>query len=282
MNSHKHNILVLKRILLALILLTGFAGSAGLAAAATITVGGTGTAGSMVSLLAAAYIAQHSDDEIRLINPPMGSGASIQAVAAGAIDIAVTGRVLSDKERSLGLKDRELGRTPFVFVTSDQRQQPGFSLEQIAGIYAGKIKQWPDGSPLRLVLRGARESDTLALREMSPQIRQAVDDALTRTGALVADNDLDNVELLEKTPGSLGTCSLGLILALQSKLRPLPINGVVPSPQAIKEGRYPYVKSLYVLVRPNPTPETQRFVNFMFSAQGADVLSKVGYLPNEP
>ena len=264
---------------LALMLATGLAAPLKSTRAETLVVGGTGSATPLVEQFAQAYGRIKPDITVRLISPPMGSNGSIRAMLAGAIDLAVPGKPLSDAEKAQGGQAWELGRTPFLVVTSKQPPPPGFTFEQLAAIYSGKVTAWADGSPIRLVLRSPTESDTLILRKLSPMMDAAVEAALARPGLLVAANDLENADLLEKTPGSLGTANLGLVQDQNRALHALSINGAAPTLAALSQGTYPWSKAIYVARGPTLSPAAQGFLEFMLSAAGRDLLERAGYIP---
>lgn len=156
---------------------------------------------------------------------------------------------------------------------------PGFTVEQLAAIYSGKMTTWSDGAPIRLVVRNLFESDTLILRKMSPDMDRAVDVALARPGMLVAANDLENIDLLERTPDSLGTSNLALVQAQNRKLNALPIDGKEPTLAALRQGTYPYSKSIYLARGPKLSPVAQGFLEFILSASGKEILDRAGYVP---
>lgn len=264
---------------LAWALAAGLANPLNSAQAETLTVGGTGSATPVVEQIAQAYRSLKPDVTVRVIHPPMGSNAAIRAVLAGAIDLAAPGRPLADTEKAQGGQEWELGRTPFVVVTSQKQPHPGFTFEELAAIYSGKVTVWADGSPIRLVLRSPMESDTLVLRRLSPVMDAAVAAALARPGMLVAANDLENVDLLEKTPGSLGTTNLSLTQSRNHKLQALPINGTAPTLAAMAQGTYPYVKSLFITRGPTLSPTAQDFLEFVLSASGREAIERIGYMP---
>ncbi|MFZ1828360.1 MAG: substrate-binding domain-containing protein [Candidatus Competibacteraceae bacterium] len=250
--------------------------------AETLTLGGTGSATPLVEQFARAYSSLKPEISVRVINPPMGSNGAIRAVLSGAIDLAVPGKPLTDADKARGGQDWLLGRTLLVFVTTKEPPpSEGFTIEQLAAIYSGKVTTWADGSPIRLVIRGPAEADTLILRKLSPAMEQAVDAALARPGLLVAANDLENLEVLEKTPGSLGTTNLGLMLAQNRKLslHPLPIDSRTPTLATLEQGAYPYSKEIYVARGPKLSPAAQGFLDFLLSASRQEILERAGYLP---
>ncbi|HRD49276.1 MAG: substrate-binding domain-containing protein [Candidatus Competibacter sp.] len=264
---------------LACALAVGLANPLNSAQAETLTVGGTGSAAPVVEHLAQAYRSLKPDVTVRVIHPPMGSNAAIRAVLAGAIDLAAPGRPLADTEKAQGGQEWELGRTPFIVATSRKQPHPGFTFEELAAIYSGKVTVWADGSPIRLVLRSPMESDTLIMRRLSPAMDAAVAAALARPGVVIAANDLENVDLLEKTPGSLGTTNLSLMQSRHRKLQVLPINGAAPTPAAMAQGTYPYVKSLYIVRGPTLSAAAQGFLEFVLSASGREAIERIGYMP---
>jgi len=257
----------------------GIAGVLMSARAETIAVGGTGSAAPLIERLAGAYKSQKPDFSIKIIEPPMGSNGAIRAVLAGAIDLAFPGKPLAAEERAKGGQNWELGRTPFLLATSKEAPPAGFSSEQLAAIYGGKVSAWPDGSPIRLVLRSPSESDTRLLRELSPAMDAAVEAALARTGMLVAANDLENADLLESTPGSLGSINLALLQARDRKLNAIPLNGVAPTLANLAQGSYPHAKSIYIVRGPKLAPAAEGFLAFVLSASGTALLDGAGYLP---
>lgn len=248
--------------------------------AETLKIGGTGTATPLIERLVTHYQNRKPAVSMQIVSPPMGSNAAIRAILAGAIDLAVPGKPLSDAEIALGGRYWALGRTPFVLATSRQSPHPGFSLAQLAAIYSGEVVNWPDGSPIRLILRTPMESDTLALRKLSPTMDHAVEVALARPGMLSAENDLQALELLEKTPGSLGTTSLALVQNRSAKLVLLPIEGAEPTLANLRSGVYPYQKNLYIARGSTLSPIAQDFLDFTLSVAGKEILEQSGYLPD--
>jgi len=249
------------------------------ASAETLTVGGTGSSTPLIERFAQAYAKLKPEITVRVIDPPIGSSGSIRAILAGASDLAVPGRPLNDEEKARGGQDWELGRTPFLIVTSQKQPQPGFSFAQLAAIYEGKQTAWPDGSPIRLVMRSPTESDTLLLRKLSPEMDRAFETALARPGILVAANDLENLQLLEKTPGSMCRSTLGLLKSQNSTLQVLDLNGMKPGLDDLREGRYPYYKTLYLARGPKLSPAAQGFIDFMLSTAGKEILEHSNYQP---
>ncbi len=245
-------------------------------AASTVRIGGTGSALGTIKILANAFEASRPDTKI-IVVPALGSSGSIKAIAADALDIGLSGRPLKPTERAQSLTEREIARTPLVLAS--MRAHSGFRLSDIARIYDGRLQTWPDGSPLRPVLRPESETETALLRAISPEIDHAVAVAHARPGVHIAITDQDSADAIEKIPGALGTSTLALILSEQRKIKALPLNGFAPSVAALARGSYPYFKPLYVITPQNPSESARAFAAFIQSWQGARILLNNGYLP---
>lgn len=246
------------------------------AVADTLKVGGTGSALGTMKILAEAYRASRPDTQIMVV-PALGSSGSIKAVAAGVLDIGLSGRPLKPAEREQNLAEREVARTPLVLAS--MRVHSGFTLSDIVRVYDGTLQTWPDGSPLRPILRPESDSETALLRAISPEIDRALTTAHARPGVHIAITDQDSADAIEHIPGGLGPSTLALILSEQRKIRALPLNGVAPSVAALRRGSYPYFKPLYLVTPQNPSGPARAFAAFIQTRQGARILSDNGYLP---
>ena len=246
------------------------------AQAQEIKIGGTGAALGTMQRLAHAYANTLADATITVL-PSMGSGGGIKAVLAGAIQIGVSSRPLSEAETRAGAVSVEYGRTPFVFATSAGNKVTGITTQSLADFYAGKVEQWPDGSRVRLVLRPIGDMDSETIKAMSPAMREAKLAAEQRKGMLFTVTDQETASAIEKTPGALGPSTLALMVSEKRALKALTLDGVGPSVQNIANGSYPLVKQLLMVTGPKTPPEALAFVSFVQSAAGREILHQTGH-----
>lgn len=249
------------------------------AAAETVIIGGTGSSGPLMQLLADEFRVGHPQVEFRVITPPLGSGGAIRALADGKIDIAVAGRKRNADDPADKFVTMELARTPFVMATRDGVRPRGFSLSELAEVYDGMLTAWDDGQPIRLILRAPTESDTHTLRALSPHMDAAVEAAARRGGMVTAENDLDTVELIGKVPGALAPTTLGLLRTLGAHYRVLPLDGVAPSRQALESGKYRWAKTLFAIHGPQASAATREFFAFLRSAGARELMRRADYQP---
>lgn len=247
------------------------------APADAIKIGGTGTGLGSMKLMAQEFKKSRSDAQL-IVTPSLGSTGAIKAVLAGAVDIGISARPVTAEEKRQGASARAYARTPFVIATGAKNKSAGLTLPQLVQIYSGKTTRWPDGSPIRLVVRPDADADTAAMRAFSTEMNKAIDVALARKGLRMADTDQDNADALEQLAGALGTTTLTQILTENRALRALDLDGVAPTLQSLAAGRYPYYKTLYLITGHDPSPLAKDFVAFVRSPAGQAVLARSGNL----
>jgi phosphate transport system substrate-binding protein len=245
-----------------------------------IKIGGTGGAYGVMAQVSAAFQKKNPHMHIAF-SPSLGSTGGIKAVLAGALDLGLSSRPLTAEELQQGAVAVEYGRTPLILVTSYRGAAINFTLEQIASLYSGKIKNYPDDTPIRLILRPRGDSDTSFLSGLSPEIAAAVLKAQTREGMIVASTDQDNANALERIKGAIGWMTLAQLISEKRSLTPLAIENIMPSLETFSSGVYPYNKPFSVVIRPNPTKVVKSFLEFLTSAAGRKILFNNGILVDQ-
>jgi phosphate transport system substrate-binding protein len=261
--------------------LAGFGAALALAAggahADSIRIGGTGSGLGTMKVLVQEFNKSRPGAQL-MVTPSLGSTGAISAVLAGAVDIGISTRPVTENESRQGASARAYARTPFVIATGATNDSTGLTLRELVQIYSGKVTRWPDGSPIRLVVRPDSDSDTVAMRAFSAEMDGAITAALARKGLRMADTDQDNADALEKLTGSLGTTTLTQIVTEVRAIRPLALDGVAPTLQSVALGHYRYFKTLHLVTGRNPSPLARDFVVFIRSPAGQAVLASSGNL----
>jgi phosphate transport system substrate-binding protein len=248
------------------------------AAAQAVRVAGTGAAVGAIELLLTEYRRAHPVARFGAVEA-IGSGGALRAARAGALDIALVARPLGEADVAAGLRALEYARTPFVVAVSAKSPVTSLTRSQLAAAYAGSLEAWPDGTRVRPVLRPADDIDTRHLKNFGPEVGRAVDQALMRPGMLVASTDREAADILERTPGTLGPSTLGLILSEKRGLRALELDGVAPTLQALESGAYPHYKSLHLVTGPKGAgTDGEGFIRFVTSPAGKALLQRTGHL----
>ncbi len=244
--------------------------------AAELTIGGTGSALSVMRQLADRYAERNPGIRVTVL-PSLGSGGGIKALIAGAVDIAVSARPLKDKERAHPIVDQYYGRTPIAFAVHGAPEVAGISSAEILEIYRGSRRNWPGGTSIRLVLRPSSETDFARIAEEIDGLRDSYENARKIPGIPIAYNDAENVEFLGSIAGAIGTVTLSQFLAEKLPLRLLALDGVEPSVANLQSGAYHTWKGYWYVTAAQPSEAVQRFLAFAMSADGRMVLERTGH-----
>lgn len=244
--------------------------------AAEIRIGGTGNALGTMRLLGEAFTRQHPETSIVILDS-IGTSGALKALPKGSIEIGLSSRQVSEDESRSGLTTLEYARSPTVFAVNKKSKVLSIALEQIAGLYSGKLTSWPDGTKIRPVLRQPGDDNTRQVKRLSAEIEQALAIAEKREGMIYASTDQEAADKLESITGSIGVTTLALIRSENRNLRPLTLGGVEPSPENLTSGRYPMIKAFYFVLPKEPTPSAQEFIGFVRSPQGRKILEQNGH-----
>jgi phosphate transport system substrate-binding protein len=257
---------------IAIAMLLGFCGAA---LADGFSIGGTGAALGTMELLAKEFHSKNPDIAITT-EPSLGSGGGIRAVLAGVIGLAVTSRPISESERKLGAVEIEYARTPFVFAVSAKSVVSAITGHELAEIYSGKMANWADGSPVRIVLRPTNDIDTEMIQKISPDVQRGVVSAQSRRGVRLSVNDQDAADDIEAIPGAVGPTTLALIVSEKRALRALKFNGQKPTAENAASGTYPHFKRLFLVTGAKRLVAVERFMAFVRSPAGRNIIVSNG------
>lgn len=255
-------------------------GEPGGASAEAIRTGGTGAATETLRRLGEAFAKAELGSEFEVV-PSLGSTGGIMAVADGVLHFSVSGRRLKPEEKAKGLTELHLLRSPFGLATSAKAPQSLKSTEA-ADFYASEKSVWTSGSPVRVVLRPRSESDTAVLGAMLPGMAAAIEKVRTRPDVPLAATDQDNADAAERIPGSLIGATLTQILMEKRKLSFVPIDGFELTIENFASGSYPYGKTITFVFPAQKSATVERFLAFLRSPEGLDVLRQTGNLPVAP
>jgi phosphate transport system substrate-binding protein len=249
--------------------------SAAVLCADELRIGGEGATLGTIGQLRDAYLRADPEAKIALF-ATVGTGSAVNALLSGALDVAITMVELTDAERAR-VSAAEIGRVPFVFAVAKSSKVDDMSLTQLLEMYQGKTPTWRDGSRIRLILRPASVPETIFLKSISPDWKKALEDLEVKPGMVVVATAQEAADRIEKTPGALTTLSASLILTEKRAIKALRIDGVAPSAKAVTDGTYRYFNPLIVAALRKPMPAADRFVAFVHSPAGREVLVRTGH-----
>ena len=271
----KRRITLFIKSFLSVTLITGFIFCSGVLAGEEIKIGGAGSALGSMKLLAAGFEKKYPGVKVVVLSS-LGSIGGIKAVSKGALDIGIIGRPLNDEERKLGLSVIEYSKTPLIFITKKNINVSDLSTQELIKIFKGDTQTWPDGERIRLILRQPAESNAIVVKEISTEMSKAMDIAMSRPWRVVALTDQETTDIIEKTPGAFGFCTLTQIISEKRDLKLLSYNGQPPLITNRVNESYPLFKSHAMVMKKEPSAIAKRFIDFARSPDGERILRESG------
>lgn len=255
--------------------------AAGDSTSAALVFAGSGTNLEVTRLLAKAFERLRPDIRIE-VPSSLGSTGGISAVREGAITVGLAARPLNGTEREWGLTVLPYARTAIVFAAHPTVAEGEVTTDDVVKIYAGIKTQWRDGHPIIILSRQAGDSSLEVLEREIPGFKDAYRASAQAKRWTVLFTDQEMSQGLSRTPRSIGFAALGVVKSENLPVRVLTFNGVSPSPENIRNGRYPLVNNLSFVYRKDALPAgAAAFMSFVRSKEGERVLRANGFLPGE-
>lgn len=243
-----------------------------------VRIGGTGIGLATAQALGAAL--QRTDPEISVeVLRSLGTPGGLRALAQGAVEVAIAARPLQPAEREQGLREASCLKTAMVFVTSHPTAA-GVERRNLPAIYDGTVANWPDGSPLRPVLRLRAGMEMPYLSQAIPGMEKALELAFARRGVPVGTTDQDNMALAQEIPGSFAVATLLQVASERPAVRVLDLDGIKPTATSIADGTYPLPVRICFAVPAKPSAGAARFIDFANSPDGHALLRTFDAAPD--
>jgi phosphate transport system substrate-binding protein len=242
------------------------------------------------------------------VNASPGSSSGIRMLLDGKLDFAQSSRPLTDeeqamaKERGFTLEQRQVGKDGIAVVVNPSLNVSGLTVDQLQQIYLGKITNWNQvgGPNLSITPLSQRPEDADIV--IFPSNSDLKGQALGSNVQYVY-STTDAVRQLSKTPGGVYyasarsvvfQCSVKVLLlgSTSSQLIP-PYREPMVSPeqcprqrnqlntQAIKNGSYPIIANLFVIIKQNKGREQQigdTYTKLLLTDQGQRAIEQAGFV----
>lgn len=178
-----------------------------------------------------------------------------------------------------------IAKEAFVFFVNSANPVDNLTTQQIKDIYNGKTKNWqPLGGNDRRILAFQRPecsgSQTLLQHIMgdTPIMEPLKEEYIGDMGGIGTQVANYNGEA-----GALGFSFkfflTGMLGRKDAPVKMLAIDGVYPTDENIRSGKYPFTTNLYAItLKSNTKPHLQSFLKWMQSPQGQEIAEKVGYV----
>jgi phosphate transport system substrate-binding protein len=225
-------------------------------------------------LLGEHYSALHPEITFKVL-PSLGTTGGIRALNTGVLDIAIASRRLKESEQ-VEVDVYPLGKSPFVFAVHPTTSIEDVSLPDIVRIYDGTTSRWPDGGRLRRILRPPHDSDWQFMHQISPEMAKSLEISQKSKGLYLAVTDIDALSYIERVRGSFGPTTLTMVRTCKRNVKVLSFNSIPPDVDDQNQQEYPLAKPYYLVSKSGASQAVVQFLDFVFSAEGREILSSAG------
>lgn len=204
-----------------------------------------------------------------------GSGVGIKQVGEGLVDIGNSGRKPTDKE----INKYQLNMFKWAIdgvgvVVNPENKVKALSKAQLVDIFSGKICNWKS-------IGGVDKSINVYTRDKASGTRdvfwkKAIDKGeITDKANFVVSNGAMK-SAISSDPYGIGYVSVGHI---DESVAPVALDGVVPTLENVKKGKYKIARGLYSSTKGEPSGLVKKFIEYLFSPEGQQLVADKGFIP---
>lgn len=211
-----------------------------------------------------------------------GSDHGIQTALAGGSRIGMVSRDLhADEARTLTAYP--VGLDGVAVFVNESNPIAGLTHQQVTAIYAGQINRWA------ALDKAAADERIVRVGKLTGRSTRGLFDGFFGlqgqdypAGTHMIGANIAGILYVGIDPLAIGYVSIGSLDHAQkfgAPVKVLPIDGVAPSMEAVASGRYPYRRPLNLVTRGPAQGEALRFIQWLQSPPGRQVVAAEGFLP---
>lgn len=249
-----------------------------------ITVKGSDTMVILAQRWAEKYMESHPGITIQVTGG--GSGIGLAALINGSTDIANASRPMKPSEReklkqrynSLGVEVKTAKDGLSVYL-NEKNPVKELSIQQIKDIYTGKITNWKDvgGKDAKIIVYGRENSSGTYVyfkdNVLGGQDFTSTMQSMPGTSAVV------NAIVKDANSIGFGGAAYAKGIKFAAVKKDATSKAYIPTEENIKSGNYPITRYLYLYLKTRPSGEMKDYIDWILSAEGQSIVTKVGYFP---
>jgi phosphate transport system substrate-binding protein len=246
----------------------------------SIVVDGSTTVGPIAKAFAEYYMERNPGVNITVSESGSGNGA--KSLVNGTCHVADMSRFMKESEVKAAMDN---GIMPVAHVVAldgiavivhPSNPVKGLTVDQVRDIYTGTITNWKQvGGPDKAIVVCSRDtnSGTYETFESLVMNKEKMGSATEYYGSNGAVH-----EKVSKTATAIGYVGLGF---LDRAVKGLEINGIAPTPETVKSGKYPIARPLFMFTNGYPSMGTHlyAFVTLYLTRQGQEIIETIGFVP---
>jgi phosphate transport system substrate-binding protein len=190
-----------------------------------------------------------------------------------------------------------IAKEAFVFFVNGQNSVSDLSIEQIRDIYLKKITNWQQvgGNDVKIIPFQRPDnsgSQTTMVKEVMKDKElplPLMEEFAMSMGGIIRDvaryRDYEEAigysfrfftrEMMKYSSSFRGTIFTVADNAAPVKL--LQVNGVAPTEENIRNGRYPFTVDIFAITAGTSNPNVRKLIDWLLSLQGRELIERVGY-----
>ncbi len=204
-----------------------------------------------------------------------GSGAGIESLSAGSVDIGNASRGLKDEEKEKGLTENIVAIDGIAVITDRNNSVTDISSEDLKKVYRGELSDWSE-------LGGEAQPIVVIGREAGSGTRDAFEELLEIEDVCKYAQELDStgavLAKVSSTPGAIGYVSLDVV---DDTVTGLKIDGVEPVEEKILAGEFLLQRPFVMATKGEISEQSelaQAWFEYINSDSGKEVIKKVGLI----
>ncbi|MBQ8541146.1 MAG: substrate-binding domain-containing protein [Clostridia bacterium] len=212
-----------------------------------------------------------------------------QNLIDGKVDVIFASEISEEDKAYAKEKGVELNIIPatssaFVFIVNTDNPVNGLTFEEIQKIYTGEITSWsevggndapiipyqrPTGSGSQTAMLSLVMKDKKMITPQTIQVRGEMGELIDAVA------EYDNAE------NAIGYSYFYYVNTMYKRdtIKMLSIDGVKPSIDTIKSGKYPIYTNGFIVTRSDADKNTQKWVEAVLSERGSKIIENAGYVP---
>lgn len=269
----------LKKAVTGLAALATAAGIALAGDAKRIVVDGSTTVGPIAKAFAEYYMGKHTDVNITVSESGSGNGA--KGIINAVCDVGTMSRPMKGSEKKAA---QDAGVLPIehivamdgiAIVVHPSNPLTNLTVEQIRGIYTGKIKNWKElGGPDKPIVAISRDTNSGTYETFETLVLNK--EKIVTSAEYVGSNGAIRQRVMS-TPAAIGYVGL----AFTEGVKPVTVNGIEVTPETVASKKYPVARPLYMYTngKPKPGSALYDFVNLSGTPEGTKIIEDTGFVP---
>ena len=204
-----------------------------------------------------------------------GSGAGLESLASGSVDIGNSSRHLKDEEVAGGAVENVVAIDGIAVIVDPANSVSDIPADKLAAIYKGEITNWSD-------LGGNDEAIVVIGRESGSGTRDAFEELLEVQDACKYAQELDSTggvkAKVAATPGAIGYVSLDVV---DESIKAVSIDSVEPTETNIIAGDYLLSRPFVMATNGEISAQNdlvKGWFDYISSDAGKDVIKSVGLI----